>query len=194
MNKTQSLTSGAMAAAVLILISLVIQWLPYHAMLTYNSAQLGESIWTLVSAPLVHLDWNHWLFNMAGLALIVGIFNDQFDMRQLFNNYLLISVVSGGLLWLWPETIEYVGLSGVLHGLLLVCLVNAAIKQPWYAAVIVILLGKVIAELAGFRPDHFVGPDVALIHAAGMIAGGVTWFLQRRRLADAVNRQKTQQD
>ncbi|MAF75568.1 MAG: rhombosortase [Idiomarinaceae bacterium] len=194
MNKNQSLTSGAMAAALIICISAIIQWLPGHDLLAFNSAELSDRIWSLVTAPLLHLGWNHWLFNMAGLALVVGIFNDQFDMRQLFNNYLLISVISGGLLWLWPETIEYVGLSGVLHGLLLVCLINATLKQPWYLAVIVVLLGKVIAELAGFRPDHFVGPDVALIHAAGMIAGGVTWFLQRRRLADAVNRQKTQQD
>ena len=194
MNKNQSLTSGAMAAALIICISAIIQWLPGHDLLAFNSAELSDRIWSLVTAPLLHLGWNHWLFNMAGLALVVGIFNDQFDMRQLFNNYLLISVISGGLLWLWPETIEYVGLSGVLHGLLLVCLINAAPKQPWYLAVIVVLLGKVIAELAGFRPDHFVGPDVALIHAAGMMAGGVTWFLQRRRLADAVNRQKTQQD
>ncbi|RUO58422.1 rhombosortase [Idiomarina fontislapidosi] len=194
MNKTQSLTSGAMAAALLILVSAVIQWLPYHDVLTYNSAALSERIWSLISAPLVHLDWNHWLFNMAGLALIVGIFNEQFDMRQLFNNYLLISVFSGGLLWLWPETVQYVGLSGVLHGLLLVCLINVALKQPWYAVVIVVVLGKVIAELMGFRPAHFVGPDVALIHAAGIIAGALTWFLQRRRIADAVRRKKAQQD
>ena len=82
--------------------------------------------------------------------------------------------------------VQFVGLSGVIHGLLLYCMVRDVKQHRWLWGVSVLLVIKVIAELLGWRPAHFVGDDVALIHAAGLLSAVVLLKLERRRLSDAV--------
>lgn len=160
----------------------------WHDMLTYNSANALTEGWPLITAHFVHLDWSHALFNYLALGVIVLIWRDRFNSRWLINA-LCISGVTISLLLL-PFDVQFVGLSGVIHGLLLYCLVRDAQQRRWLWLVVVLLLGKVIAELSGWRPAHFVGDDVALIHAAGLVSAGVLLLLERRRLRDAVPKQK----
>jgi rhomboid family GlyGly-CTERM serine protease len=78
----------------------------------------GE-IWRLASGHFVHLDWQHAALNVAALALIVALFGPLFTpVGWLLLTGCSIAVIDAGLWWLEPEIGWYVGLSGVLHGLL----------------------------------------------------------------------------
>ena len=166
---------------VMVFLQLMPQW---HAMLTYQSDTALNEGWPLISAHFVHLNWLHALFNYGALIVIVIIWRERLGARWLINATLL-SGVSISLLLL-PFGIQFVGLSGVIHGLLLYCLIKDARQTSWLWGVVALLLTKVIAELSGWRPDHFVGDDVAYIHTAGLVSALVLLKLERRRLSDAV--------
>lgn len=75
--------------------------------------------WRLLTGHLVHGSWQHTGLNLAGLLLIVALFRNTYSVAQ----WCWIGVLSAvgidvGLLVLMPQLQWYVGLSGVLHGLL----------------------------------------------------------------------------
>jgi rhomboid family GlyGly-CTERM serine protease len=92
------------------------------AVLRFDSADIWQGeLWRLFSGHLVHLGWSHWALNVAGLVLIWALVGEYFKEWQ----WLLILaglalLISLGLLVFNPALGWYVGLSGVLHGLLTV--------------------------------------------------------------------------
>jgi rhomboid family GlyGly-CTERM serine protease len=78
----------------------------------------GE-IWRLASAHFVHLSWGHYLINEITFLAICGLFTSWLTPGVLVW-WILISACSVGLglLGFDPQLGWYVGLSGVLHGLL----------------------------------------------------------------------------
>lgn len=105
--------------------------------------------WRLFTAHLVHGSWQHTWLNLAGLGLIAALFRSTYSVAQ----WCWIALASGlcidaGLLLLMPQLQWYVGLSGVLHGLL------AAGAVAWWrledrrmaAALSAILVGKLFWE------------------------------------------------
>ncbi|WP_404402707.1 rhombosortase [Idiomarina seosinensis] len=165
----------------------LLQFMPdWHLSLTYRSSDALTQGWPLLSAHFVHLNWPHALFNFAGLTLIVLIWRHLFTSRWLINAVLISAVSTSLLLLLLPQDIQFVGLSGVLHGLLMYCLIKDSRQQRWLLIVAAALVIKVIAELSGWRPAHFVGDDVAYIHAAGLLSSLLLLKLEQRRISDAV--------
>ena len=183
MQKLQHYTVGL---AALLIVMAVFQAMPqWHSTLTFNSEQVMSQGWPLLTAHLLHLDWTHALFNALGLLVIVVAWRHLFSARWLINAVMLSAVTTSLLLWLLPWEVQFVGLSGVLHGLLMYALLKDVKQHRWLWIVVVALLAKVVAELLGWRPDHFVGPDVAYIHAAGLISSLVLLKLEQRRLSYA---------
>lgn len=87
----------------------------------------GGEVWRLVTAHFVHLDWVHLLLNLGGLWLVWLIVGSSFSNDQ----WLLLIVLMGCAitfgLGLWaPEVSWYVGLSGLLYGMLAAGLVRQA--------------------------------------------------------------------
>ncbi|MGM0481439.1 MAG: rhombosortase [Pseudomonadota bacterium] len=165
----------------------VLQLVPeWHAGLTYHSSRAFTEGWPLLTAHFVHLSWSHALFNFAGLLVIVLVWRHLFTTRWLINAVLISAVCTSLLLLLLPWDIQFVGLSGVLHGLLLYGLLKDSRQQRWLLLAVAALVIKVIAELLGWQPAHFVGNDVAYIHAAGLLSGLVLLKLEQRRVSDAV--------
>lgn len=85
-----------------------------------REAILGGQIWRLFSGHLAHLSWSHLWLNIGGLALIWALVGRCFTTRQ----WLLIMIgsallISAGLIIFNPQLRWYVGLSGVLHGMLM---------------------------------------------------------------------------
>lgn len=103
--------------------------------------------WRLLSGHFIHLGWAHFLLNLAGFWLLVFIFIDV--EKPLIWAAAVLPVAMGASLGLFlfsPEVVWYIGLSGVLHGLVvfwaissyrigtrssLIFLLGVAIKLFW---------------------------------------------------------------
>lgn len=119
-------------------------------------------IWRLLSGHFVHLGTAHFLLNSAGLILVWLIAGREFGIRHwTIITLVSIAAIDLGLWFFSPALTWYVGLSGVLHGMLAAGIV-AALRQQRIDAVLlgIGLLGKLVYE-------QFVGPVPASETAAG---------------------------
>jgi rhomboid family GlyGly-CTERM serine protease len=74
--------------------------------------------WRLLTAHLVHLGWGHLWPNLLALLLIGGLLEEFLKpLEWLVASVVTAVAISLGLYVLDPGTQWYVGLSGVLHGL-----------------------------------------------------------------------------
>jgi len=149
-----------------------------------RASVLQGEYWRLVTGHLVHASWMHAIENLAGVGLLAALFPRDYSLRQ----WLLLTLASlvaidVGFLWNEPQLDWYVGLSGVLHGLL------AAGAVAWWRfessvlAVILtaIFLGKMTYEqLYGSLPSTSTLTVVSEAHvygaAAGLVAGLLLWL------------------
>jgi rhomboid family GlyGly-CTERM serine protease len=141
-------------------------------------------LWRLFTAHLVHLGTWHAVLNLAGLALLAGLFPRSYGPLE----WLAIAVVSAiaidaGLWFGDPEVQWYVGLSGVLHGVL------AAGAVAWWRSesrtfatlLSLIIVAKLTYEQTrGALPFSGSIPVVVDAHLYGAIAGAVTAIIARR--------------
>src|SRR5688500_14858707 len=91
-----------------------------RVLLRYERAavQAGE-YWRLICGHLVHLGWAHLAMNLAGLALLTALFRAEYRPWQWLTILALsIAFIDAGFLLFEPQLQWYVGLSGVLHGVL----------------------------------------------------------------------------
>ena len=121
-----------------------------------RSAVSSAELWRLASGHLVHLGGPHFALNAAGLALVWYLVGGAFSLRE-WVVVVLASVVAMdlGFWFLNPELAWYVGLSGLLHGILAAGLV-AGLKHPQIETVVLTVL--VIAKLAF---EQFSGPRLS---------------------------------
>lgn len=141
--------------------------------------------WRLLTGHLVHGSWRHAGLNLAGLLLIVSLFRGCYTLRQ----WLLIGLASAacidlGMLLLMPQLDWYVGLSGILHGLL------AAGAVAWWRSedrllaglLSAILLGKLAWEQwQGALPLSGELPVIVNAHLYGAVAGLLVGLVLIRR-------------
>ena len=153
------------AAAVLAALAIVLEsgGDGFRSVLAWDRAAIGTGeLWRLVSGHLVHLGWSHLVLNLAGLALILWVVGGAYACWR----WLLIAVISLvaidlGFWWLDPSLEWYVGLSGLLHGLLAAGLLRGAIARDPEALVLAAL---VLAKLAW---EQFAGPLPGSAETAG---------------------------
>jgi rhomboid family GlyGly-CTERM serine protease len=85
----------------------------------YDRAALanGEA-WRLLTGHLVHLGWGHLWPNLVALALIGSLFEEALAPLEWLGAATLAALaIDAGLYFLEPQVDWYVGLSGVLHGM-----------------------------------------------------------------------------
>lgn len=161
-----------------------------NGLLRYErAAVLAGEWWRLASGQLVHLGLAHLAMNLAGLALIGWVFAPGLDARQwlwvLAGSWLAIVA---GFLVLEPQLAWYVGLSGLLHGLLL----GAALLDRGYPVAIRIgVIGVTLAKLAWeqwagalpFTAEAAGGPVVVDAHLygglGGLLAAAIAWLRRK---------------
>ena len=130
-----------------------------------NAPGSGQA-WRWFSGHLVHLGWTHALMNIAALVIIAWAFGPRFRAAH----WLIISVgsalaVDAGLLLVGPGVDWYVGLSGVLHGLVVAGAIGMlAVGERGSAAFV---LGAVALKLSW---EIVIGP---LPHSAELAGGPV---------------------
>ena len=159
------------------------EWLRYDRVWILQ----GEA-WRLVTGHVAHLSWSHLSLNAAGLLLVWYLVGTSYDLRS----WLLIIIVSlttiDAAFWtLNPNLHWYVGMSGLLHGLLAAGIV--ARWRPLNAETVILLLlltAKISWEqVAGPVPGSVStsgGPVVVDAHLYGALGGIVGAVLARIRV------------
>jgi rhomboid family GlyGly-CTERM serine protease len=111
------------------------------AWLRFESQMIRDGqIWRLVSAHLVHLSWRHCLMNAIALLAICGLYAPVLTPTRLaWWTTASACSVGLGLLWFDPELGWYVGLSGVLHGLLFAGALHDVLSRRAVAAGVLVL-------------------------------------------------------
>lgn len=175
----------------LILLALMIgaAWLPADC---YNSLrydrmaiQQGEW-WRLFTAHWLHLSWLHLLMNALGLLLCFYIGGRGFSTAEILA-YLPFSLLgtAAALFFCAGDLSWYVGLSGVLHGLLWLSLLRTPhYSNVWRWGVMLMILGKVGWEQSSAYDDmalaEWLGGRVeSRAHLAGLLTGMI-WALAWR--------------
>jgi rhomboid family GlyGly-CTERM serine protease len=153
----------------------------------------AHEYWRLLTGHLVHGSVRHAALNLAGLALMGALFPRHYALSQwLFVAAASIAAIDAGFVWNEPHLAWYVGLSGVLHGVL----AAGAIawwrheSKPLALALTLVLVGKLAWEQAqGGLPlsgDMMVIVDAHLYGAiGGLTAGALVWCGQQRWPRDA---------
>jgi len=147
-------------------------WLRYQRSQVYD----GE-IWRLFAAHLVHLGWRHWALNSAGLALVFALYWRWLSWGR-FLIWVGASMLGVGVgLWVFsPQVLWYVGLSGVLHGLLVAGAVFELHAGRRDGALILVLVALKLGweQIQGALPGAELatgGPVVVDAHLYGALAG-----------------------
>lgn len=142
-----------------------------------RSAVLDGELWRVMTGQLVHLGSSHLVLNLAGLALVGWIFGPGLRAWQwvviLAGSWI---VIVAGFLLLEPQLEWYVGLSGLLHGLLLgAALVDDGLERRMRVVLVIGILAKLAWEQwAGALPmtaEAAGGPVVVDAHLYGGIGG-----------------------
>ena len=163
---------------VLVLLCLVLQLLGLKDSLRFDRELIaGGEFWLLVSGHLLHLNWSHFMLNMAGVLLVAVFFNSCYRPLQ-WLVFLVFSALFTGLALfaLTPDLQGYVGMSGVLHGLFIL---GAWQESKVHALSGWVLFALVIAKLAyeqvfGALPgsESLSGGKVAVdAHLYGAVSG-----------------------
>jgi len=139
----------------------------------------GE-FWRLATGHFVHLGWPHLILNLAGLSLVWYIVGAAFRVRQ----WLIVIAVTVigmdiGFWFLEPQLISYVGLSGLLHGLLAAGIVGEFRSGRMEIRVLgALVIAKLVYEqLFGPLPGSEATSGGAVIvasHAYGAVCGAIT--------------------
>lgn len=171
----------------LALLCIALQGLGWGEALRYERALVGSEPWRLLGAHLVHLGWEHLLLNLAALALIWALFGAALRPWAWAAAFVWCAlVVSGGLYWRDPALAWYVGLSGVLHGLLVCGALAGWRREPRTSLILLIGLGAKLAweQLAGadIGTEALVGGAVIVnAHLYGALGGGLCALAGLRR-------------
>jgi rhomboid family GlyGly-CTERM serine protease len=156
-----------------------------------SAIEQGE-FWRLLTGHFTHIGWSHLTMNLLALAGIWALVGQNLRALQwLFVYAVTVAGIDAGFWWWDPRLTWYVGLSGVLHGLLLAGLGAGWRTRPAEAVVVAALL---VAKLAyeqryGALPGsaETAGDDVVVnAHLYGALAGSLGLLLLRIRVsADA---------
>lgn len=146
-------------------VSFAAQGFGWEVALRYERSLIASEPWRLLSAHLVHLGWEHLVLNLIGLVLIWALFGPVLRPWAWAAAFVWCAlVVSCGLYWRDTELAWYVGLSGVLHGLLVLGAVLRLRGERWMA---LLILAGVAVKLAW---EQHVGGDIG---TAVMVGGAV---------------------
>lgn len=138
----------------------------------------GE-LWRPITGHWVHLGWKHMALNLAGLILMALLFFRNYSPGRWLAIVFVSSVaIDLGLYFFEPQLQWYVGLSGVLHGVMAAgILAHWRTREPDAWVLTIFLIGKLVWEQwAGPLPSSEIAAGGAVIvqaHLYGALGGAV---------------------
>lgn len=143
----------------------------------------GGQVWRLLGGHVVHLGYQHLALNLAGLGIIWLLVGRRFGDRQwALVAVLSVAAIDAGFWWLDRDLLWYVGLSGLLHGLLAAGAVRGLRELPVESVIIcVVIVAKLAYEqMMGALPgsELAAGGDVIVnAHLYGAIGGALAGMI-----------------
>ncbi|HEX5765640.1 MAG TPA: rhombosortase [Woeseiaceae bacterium] len=146
--------------------------------LRYERQDIAEGeLWRLVTGHFAHLGLSHMLLNIAGLALVWLLVGGAWMLWQwAFITFISLAFIDLGFWFLDPGLNWYVGLSGLLHSMLVAGIVGRIRDAPGESLALgAIVLAKIAWEqLAGPLPGSESSAGGAVVvnaHLYGAMAG-----------------------
>lgn len=130
------------------IICVILQMAGATEALRFERALLAAEPWRLLSGHLVHLGWTHLALNLAGLALIWALVGRRLQGWAWCVALVVCALVISIMLYLRDADLTwYVGLSGVLHGLLVLgALASLSGERRFALLLLVAVAGKLAWE------------------------------------------------
>jgi len=178
-------------ALTIIAISVLLQAIPgaVDALRYQADANSGEP-WRLVTGHWVHLGWMHLVLNAAGIALLAILFAPELKPVDWIATMTLMPLaISLGFMLRNPQLQWYVGLSGVLHGLMFTgCLLLWQTQKRMAAMIAIVVIAKIAHEQwagAESGTEQLISGNIVVdAHLYGALAG-LAWGTTRLLIAKA---------
>lgn len=162
-------------------------WLQYQ-----RSAIAEGQVWRLFTGHLVHMNLWHLGMNLTGFLLCWLFFPDLLTRWRLWLWLgLSIPLVSAGFWFLDTDLHGYVGFSGVLHGLLVMCLITGLSGHPkLHGLILLLVIGRLVWEQTpGYNVNYLIDTIGGAVHVnahlygslVGALLGGVFWWQERKQ-------------
>ena len=144
-----------------------------------RDALVDGQLWRTVTGHFVHLSWSHFLLNLGAFFLVWMIVGDRLAARIWI---LLITVCVAGMglgFWFMAHELQwYVGMSGLLHGLLMAGLIVGMRSSPTESVLIgsFVIAKLVFEQLSGPLPGSESVSGGAVIvdaHLYGALSGTI---------------------
>ncbi len=144
--------------------------------LRYQQGWLADGeYWRILTAHLVHVNWQHLMLNAFGLVLAMGITSPGWTIRRwVFYQFFLAIGISVLFTLLNPELQWYAGYSGVLYGIFLLAAIDLYQRDKLIAVLLLIALSaKIVLEQIGYfaiNSGEFIGVPVIIdAHLYGLM-------------------------
>ncbi len=175
---------------VLALVMVIIHLYPsLQNWLVLSEDTLLSQPWRIFTTHLVHLNTQHLWVNVAALILISILFRNYIQGRLLMN-VMMISALGASLIpILLAQDYNFVGLSGVLHGIFVYVGVSLLRTQrPIGITILMIVVVKLGVDLTLAVDESFwLGAQVAyLCHVGGAVGGALAVPGLRRKPIEIV--------
>jgi rhomboid family GlyGly-CTERM serine protease len=159
-----------------------------------RDAVTGGEAWRIVTGHFLHLSWSHLALNLAGLGLGTWLFGSDRAPVQWLLATGVSAVACGAGLWCFSSDVRWcVGLSGILHGLMVVGFAGwAHAGERWAWLLLAAVVGKMAWEqLGGDMPwaDAMAGGGVitdahlwGAVGGASFVIGELIWRGRKRQV------------
>lgn len=141
--------------------------------------------WRLLTAHLVHLNLNHALLNVLGLWLLAFCLGQQRRPLHWLLAAVFIGLIIAGAIYVWQTNIRYyLGLSGVLHGLVVFGLLPLCQKGRAVGWIGLLLLTVKLYYEQVTPGSHsatealIAAPVVSIAHLYGALGGALLGVLE----------------
>jgi rhomboid family GlyGly-CTERM serine protease len=134
--------------------------------------------WRLFTGHFQHLSWEHLILNSIGLVFVWLLVGDSHTPNQWLSVFIILSfALSIAFLFVYPELKWYVGMSGIIHGLLVsgLMVVFIRIRELFSILLLLVIAGKISYEQYHGTSDYLVeiigGQVVTEAHMIGALVG-----------------------